>query len=362
MAQFDADGLNPQQVEKELNGLNEKSQDDPKLEYAQAILDMLEDAHKNPKGFDIRGPLGQRFARATRPGTEQGAAYRECKTHQAKLAFRKEWAEQRLQEAQESKTEKKSWRQMDANNGTYVCFAKLVENQGYQYDPTGAVLRASRYAYKCVMMQGKFVSMNKMTETMEFLEVTRTHSEMFENCWTLYRTEYDAKVNVRDAELDDDGGDNNKNASASAASKPKVSAALTSAPKSSPKAKVAAPINKMQNAMAKANKLKKAYHEATSMAVSLVGRIESGDSSWSWAHNPGNVGVLRHALDRLANSLVDFDKEFLICDNKEMKLKFGQEHLLVHLEAFAKKEDAILEVSRKYKQVMARHAAGSSIQ
>lgn len=117
----------------------------------------------------------------------------------------------------------------------------------------------------------------------------------------------------------------------------------------------------MNNLLAKAQKIKRNYHEATSSARSLSSKIQSGDEAWAWANNNGNLGALTKALGGLQESLSDFDKEMLITEVKNIRQKYGQAHLIVDLEAFANLEAKVLLVSQGHKQLMARHTAGAGV-
>eukprot|EP00969_Alexandrium_andersonii_P073109 3225916-Alexandrium_andersonii.AAC.1 len=72
----------------------------------------------------------------------KGSALREnmnnLTTYEQKRKYRLERAKARLAEIQKSKKHVKSWRNIDKNKGMYVCFATLVESQGFLVDADGA--------------------------------------------------------------------------------------------------------------------------------------------------------------------------------------------------------------------------------
>lgn len=260
-----------------------------------------------------------------------------------KLEFRKKWAQQQLTIVKESRTSARKWAEVDVTKGTY------------QFDATGAVARAGRYATKCIKMGGKWTTTNSMTEAMEFLEIQRSSVETFERSWSQFKQEM--KVGKQAPVENADKGRSTQDRSVARSRSPRTSAAEAKAkPASKPK-----PDAKLQENLMMADKLKKFYHETTSLAHSLVARIESGDDTWSWANNDGNVGNLRLALSTLQDRLSDFDKEYLIAESKDLKTKYGAVHVTVNLENFLTLEPDMQVVSRGYKRVMSRHSAGSNV-
>ena len=152
----------------------------------------LADAVKG-NAFDMRGALGQRFNRTHKKGTKAYEEYNLNKTWEAKRLFRINWAKKALQKIRCEKKRGKMSRTIDANKGVYRPFAAVVEHQGYQFDPQGAVLRASRYASKCLRLGPPFCSFNQMTDTLEFLDVEREHREEFEQVWEQWQTQFTEK-------------------------------------------------------------------------------------------------------------------------------------------------------------------------
>eukprot|EP00969_Alexandrium_andersonii_P356598 15446903-Alexandrium_andersonii.AAC.2 len=58
--------------------------------------------------------------------------------------------------------------------------------------PQAAVIAASRYIEKCLMMAGSWVSRNPMTERNEYLYLRRQHIDVFAESWAMYRDEWDS--------------------------------------------------------------------------------------------------------------------------------------------------------------------------
>ena len=111
--------------------------------------------------LDVKSDQGQKFGRWTRKDIKNKEEYEKfCADKQkdgttknaAKAAFRLTWASRELEQAK-SKVEGKSWshtfQKVDREKGKMKCFAVLVESMGYNYDPEGAVRRATEYSPLC---------------------------------------------------------------------------------------------------------------------------------------------------------------------------------------------------------------------
>ena len=112
--------------------------------------------------FDIRGPVGQRFQKEHKPGSEAHRQYQMNRTHAEKKGFRENWCKLKYEEAKRSRSKCEKYTTVDANTGTYQCFAMLVVNQGLAFDRNGAIQRAKRYAMKCIQMGAPWTSSHEL--------------------------------------------------------------------------------------------------------------------------------------------------------------------------------------------------------
>eukprot|EP00974_Lingulodinium_polyedra_P021411 2068619-Lingulodinium_polyedra.AAC.1 len=71
------------------------------------------------------------------------------KPNEAKHAFRQEWAKETFKERFQGEAFEKQRAKVDTEKGKYVCFAKLVEEMGFNFDPAGALARAEQHATRC---------------------------------------------------------------------------------------------------------------------------------------------------------------------------------------------------------------------
>ena len=188
-------------------GKSGKGEDKPtKLEQ------QFEEAMKSER-FDVRGPLGQRFAKQHKKGSPGWIKYRENTTWQKKKEFRIQWCATELKRIRTQRVHVNRSRRIDTNKGTYKTFAGVVEAQGFAFDPVGAVARATRYVTKCLELKGEFLSMNNMTETLEFLYVEKQHNEEFEEIYEIYKREQD-EATIRESHHDDDDAEGNEGTNA----------------------------------------------------------------------------------------------------------------------------------------------------
>ncbi len=145
-------------------------------------------------GFDARSNLGQRFAKAHRPGSPGAEEMRKCveaktkegrKTNEAKRMFRMEWARQVFNDILEATQHHHSWCTLNKQLGVYEPFAVIVEKMGYSYDPQGAIRRAANYCDKCLAMGGDWTMVSEMTGELEFYLLKKEHATELSEKWTM---------------------------------------------------------------------------------------------------------------------------------------------------------------------------------
>jgi hypothetical protein len=84
------------------------------------------------------------------------------RTHAEKKAFKENWCKLNYEEANIFRNKSEQYTMVDANTGTYQCFAMLVVNQGLAFDRDGAIQRAKRYAMKCIQMRPPWSSCHEL--------------------------------------------------------------------------------------------------------------------------------------------------------------------------------------------------------
>jgi len=80
----------------------------------------------------------------------------------AKAEFRLDWAKRQHASIVSTSSHSKVWEDVDIQMGEYVCFAMLVEANGFTFDPDGAVRRAAHYADCCLHLGGFLLENGKL--------------------------------------------------------------------------------------------------------------------------------------------------------------------------------------------------------
>ena len=117
------------------------------------------------KDFDPRSALGQRFNKAHKMASKAWDNYKEMASHKDKAAFRVQWAAAELQKLKQTKSYLMRFQEVDEQKGQHLPFARIEKEEGG--DPS-ATRAAYLYCSKAAAMQGKWVSMNPVTERWEY--------------------------------------------------------------------------------------------------------------------------------------------------------------------------------------------------
>jgi hypothetical protein len=151
---------------------------------------------------DPRKGAGRRFVREL--SKEDKIGYADCKGHEAKAAFRLQWAERKLQELNISRTHTKSYKHVDVTKGTYYSFGSLVESFGILYDRAAAIKSAAKHALKCEKMGGKWISYDELSETTEYYKLRREFQDIMAEKWSLCESESSVvSLKQDDADVDE---------------------------------------------------------------------------------------------------------------------------------------------------------------
>ena len=176
---------------------------------------------------------------------------------------------------------------------------------------------------------------------MEFLEVKREHSEVFEKSWAMHVKQVASLKEEAQEEQDDGSTLRNKETKGKpqeTKGKPQGKASSKPSPRTQvhaePSSKTPTGGKKLKDLLVKCNKTKMKINTALAQAQGLLFQIESGMESWRFAHNDENSGSLKRAQVSLQSRMTAFDMEFLVKKAEELKNSYGHEHLLVNLEKF----------------------------
>ena len=332
--------------------------------------------------FDIRGAIGQHFARAHAKGSATGTAYRALSGHAAKKAFRQGWAESKYEEVLKTKRYGQDFAYVDETKGEYLSFGAVVTKLGgWEWPP--ALLGAKNLAARCLRLQGRWVVRDSFSGLLLFLYLNKSFTELYTQKWSEYEEYFTRQGPSNSVALPQaSSGAEQAGAAQVALPAPQASSSVAlPAPQASSgargkakaKAKGKSKANKatgeddtptkddtsLANLLKEALKLKAAILKAKAAADALVERIESGSGSYSWAHNEQNLGALKTSVACLftgSGGLTEFGRDFLLTEAKAMREQSGQ-RWGADLEDFVAVRPRLEEISELTRKILKRSRA-----
>jgi hypothetical protein len=284
------------------------------------------------QGFDLRGKWGQRFSR---DAVSKSEAYKKLKIDE-KAQFRKDWAATKLDEIQKKQERSESYQRIDASKGTYLPFFVLWQKEGGPADPL-ALGAAIKHATKCVAMGGPWVSVNMLTERVEFLHLERSVSEVFTRCWTLYEIQVSTtSPTAADSSSMSATGDAGVSAAAVTAGKGqkrlgekhaenKGAATIEKPEKPEKPEKQIRTKSPVEMAFADASEVKKLMAAATTSARSI---LESVEADKEWKNLAGASDPLRNTVKALQAAMTPFARAFLSLTTMQVKKDYPDANTL----------------------------------
>lgn len=326
--------------------------------------DIAELREMTENGFDLRCAWGQRFRRSP----EHKSAGYQGLNRADKAQFRKDWAATKLSELQYKKTKVMSYQKIDKTVGKYLPFYRVWEAEGGPRDP-GALEASLKHCRRCVMMGPPFISMNGMTDRLEFLHIERSRSEVFSKCWSMFMTETSQESTPKKV-LPATAGSPEKTSEEASTGKEgqeemedlpenpeQVPERSKDVPKPPKPQKTKTPL---ELAISEANDIKKTYSSAMTSARSVLDAIEVDDS---WQPFAGIASPLRKAVQALSGVMTTFAREFLSQEMKQIRRRYDEPTLISNLKSFSahllgKVEAVDIEAKRMIAMHHARAATG----
>ena len=326
------------------------------------ILNMAKEALANDGSWDMRNALGQQWYKDNKPGTDMHTHYAALKGRAAKAAFRSDWLRGVVKDITEKHIHTHSYKKVDRSKGTYRSIGNLIEQYGIHYNRNKAIEAGYKYARSAAALGGQWVTYEPMAGVIEIFHLERSSMQLMEEAW--------AKKREADMDLSAD----NKKALPATTPTPRAKAKAKIAPKASPKAK-----QRGQSAGAKSDddpdatktdgivaakaalKLKALIHNTKGNAREVLASIDSGDSSWSWARNNENRGVLVALTEELdaAISADDFFRAYLISELKDLRVKHSSQFLLVKQQAFLELQPILDKLRSQLQKLVRAHKSMS---
>ena len=141
------------------------------------------------EGFDMRGPVGQLWARELKSTPELREQYANVGTKREDQArFRIAWANTQLENRSKRKEKSECYSLVDSSIGVCHGLGAIIQAEGGRDDAT-AVTAARNYARRCAMMGGKWMRYNRWTERNEFLHVKQQHVTTMQRLWQCFEVE-----------------------------------------------------------------------------------------------------------------------------------------------------------------------------
>jgi hypothetical protein len=368
-----------------------------KQRHVAADAEDSEEANKfkaaiESNNYELRNTwIGRVWYQALRDDEALASEYNKVKTRLAQREFRAQWTKRQLQMLQVGRTHSSIVRTVNKSRGTYLCFGKIAENLGYAVDAKRATRAAFTYCAKACKMGGEWAWYEPMSETMMFMWYEFQYHHEVEEAWTVWEKEhmtYDRGDAVpsgsagssMSAAVGDEGDATVQPTPLKTkghAPAPKIACAKAAAParKLPQRAVKAEPVvtptgddagadavatKKLLNArLAETAKLKAMMINATSAATAIQELI-SKESSWAWAANDANLGTLQRVHAELQERLTVWDRELLASDGKEMRLKYGSEHLMVHTNMFLQHADVVKRLQSRVTMLQKMHKCAGS--
>ena len=344
----------------------------PTTQLEEAFRAALSEAH-----IDVRSAVGQRFQREHRPGTPGHEALKAARGHEAKAAFRREWAEGKYEELRKTRTYKESYCRVDVTQGSYLSLSRIIAKEGGANPTLADVAAAHRHVAKCVVMAGPWVRYNPMAERIDFLYMEFKSQDTLERCWSRYEEHHTGGALA----LEGTAVAASSDASPAAKAAPTAAAAgedkhvegtlkkrstVRSAGRSGAVATAASPreegldpktkkvrkeIDVLFN---KAMRVKEVYHKTVGNARSMLRNIRES-AAWSWANTAETIEALEGPLKHL-EQLPEFHANLLAREGKDIKAEHTEAALHVQLVAFLEIEGTVSSLALSIKKLNAMHS------
>ena len=122
------------------------------------------------------------------------SAYKGCPSTLAKAAFRKHWAQTKLNDVIAGKKKEKRTVQSFVDQGTYLPFEMVWHKEGRSDLAWQAALK---YCNKCLALGGEWTQLNVMTERLEFLYIRKCVNSSIETIWSMWQQEHGEQLQER---------------------------------------------------------------------------------------------------------------------------------------------------------------------
>ena len=344
---------------------SEKPLAEETAEEVAALKQYLED------GCPAKGSIGRAHARALEKNDELNTAYKKASVSQ-KQKLREDYTKERLVQCQKFKVHSRNHRKIDVSKGRYKLPFRILKDQGGKDDPE-AIKGTKMILYRCLRMGFPYVSRDWQSGRVEFLVFERGVDELFEENWKIYEQEF-SNVERQPAAtaLPSSCGATavvpssgvapaatEKDSEGEPAAKRQKLMTTPAKPKAKGKAKAKSKASstttptKTAEPLTIARNISSMYASSMTSAEDLLAEIESAESwKFSQKYGPGFTEDLRNAMWECKSAISDFQREFSASDLNDLKQKYSDAELQVHLMSFENLEPFIDAVNQAKSELL----------
>ena len=306
---------------------------------------VIDSGHVDPRSY-----IGQKFAMTHKPASEKGQDYRKLNRDQA-AEYRLQWVQKEYAMTQEKRSFVETWRRVDVTKGRKMTLSKMSRDEGHDVE---SIIGCLKTAYKCSLMGFPWCGIHPQSEGMEYMKLEFGFEETFEQCWSIYKTEFNDLINLtgRPAASEQPGGEK-----AAAIQQPgevvEINNKASPKEKHSPRVKTAEEKH-VQEVIKNATAMKSQSLARVSEALGILASIDE-DPSWAWARNEQNKGRLQRVLDEFRSSFTPFGKQIMVQKLSELKKQHGSQLLHVELITFMDSKQRLDKLTSEVDKILRRH-------
>ena len=292
-------------------------------------------------GVDPRTKWGQRFTRSSDGKSQEYFKM----TQKDKQEFRKDWASKEAKKIKRTRERSQAYQRIDETTGEYVPFSILWQREGGHRDPQ-ALKAAITHATKCVQMGTPWVTVNDMTDRVEYLHLKRTLTERFSHCWSLYeKAMLEDTTEAPALQQPEQQPPESRAAAASEVKTPKVPKRTATTPGSEGKHKKPRAKSATEEAMIEAMVVKTSMTAASTRAKAL---LEAIDQDAAWSRFKTMAELVENAVKKIRDGMDSFARAFLSTDSKQLRQLYPDDSVLtIELRKFTSQMTGLVDTLQK---------------
>ena len=248
--------------------------------------------------FDMRGSVGQRWAKSIKSDPKLKSKYKECKGYEAQRSFRQAWAATFWEKVKEERLERVVSQKTQETSGIFEPLEVAIKNEG---GSTAAVEGVRKFCMKAMTSESpeKYIRINDWTERLEVNMPKDGWKDTFARRWEVRRTDVAAEKQpdtakdetaITDGEAKEKGKRGGK--------KRETSSGPTGGEKKKEKTEFQATVDSL-------TKTKSLLTATVSSSATMLRSVQL-DAAWVWAQKLDEV----ETIGRINQTLQDFQHNF----------------------------------------------------